>query len=79
MPFLDSIIPIFDAIYLKLQKEEPLVYKLRWELMQLVKNLLIKFVHPSTMANQSVLLVDFEKQEYQKDDCDLMIGNKTRS
>lgn len=47
--------------------------------MQLVKNLLIKFVHPSTMANQSVLLVDFEKQEYQKDDCDLMIGNKTRS
>ncbi len=35
---------------MQLQKEEPMIHVLRRELLQLVQNLLVKFVRPNTMV-----------------------------
>lgn len=77
--FLDHVIPVFDASNVQLQKEAPLIHKLRGELLSLVRNLLIKFVCPSAMsAGSSLLTVCFDKRENQKDDSDLLVGNEVR-
>lgn len=79
--FLESTLPIFNAVNVFLQQEAPVIHKLRRKLEDLLKDLLVRFVKPSALqlGSTSVTDVNFKKRKHQKDDADLVVGSKCRS
>lgn len=79
--FLESTLPIFNAVNVFLQQEAPAIHMLRRKLQGLLKDLLVRFVKPSALqvGSTSITDVNFQKRKFQKDDADLVIGSKCRA
>ena len=76
--FLDYIIPVFEKTNLTLQSEAPKIHILNELLVDMLREILLKFVKPNLLKN-SANLVDIKYADIcnQKNDTDLMIGSAT--
>lgn len=78
--FLQNTIPIFEKVNRTLQAQAPQIHVLQSLLFELLRDLLSRFVNPSLLKQHSTLLdIDYNSKEAQKDDADLVIGRETRS
>ena len=76
--FLLNSIGILDKTNVFLQSQSPQIHVLRTVLLDLFRDILIRFVKPEVIKEcASYLDVDYQKVSNQKSDCDLIIGNDT--
>lgn len=79
MLFLHSALPVFDSFTALLEREEPLIHKVRECIMKLVKELLGRFVSVQCIHDADFLLdIDYEVLTVQLSDHQLRIGFATR-
>lgn len=78
--FLKNVIPIFERVNCQLQSQAPQVHLLQSLLVQLLRDLMARFVNPSAMkACASPLEVPYQDLKNQKADEDLVLGSRTLS
>ncbi|KAG0416215.1 hypothetical protein HPB47_006602 [Ixodes persulcatus] len=78
--FLKNVIPIFERVNCQLQSQAPQVHLLQSLLVQLLRDLMARFVNPSAMkACASPLEVPYQDLKNQKADEDLILGSRTLS
>ena len=77
--FLHSNIKLFDDFNLYLQKDEPDVYEMQTKCVQLLTDMLVRFVKVSVFKESTcVFNIDYNKPDNQKSDGELMVGSDTR-
>ncbi|KAH6946447.1 hypothetical protein HPB50_013651 [Hyalomma asiaticum] len=78
--FLKSVIPAFDKVNGQLQSQAHQIHLLKSLLMQLLKDLLARFVNSSAVkACSSPLEVPYQDLKKQKANEDLVLGSRTSS
>lgn len=76
--FLKHSIPVFDEVNLLLQEERPLIHRLRSILEGLLRKLLVRFMKPNAMKENTLRQVNFKDRSQQKQDCNLVLGSEAR-
>lgn len=77
--FLLNVIPIFDRINVTLQSSSPLIHKLRDLYLELLKELLCRFIKPSVIIeNPDLCAINFRSKENQKELHEITIGISTK-
>ena len=76
--FLQATTPVFNAMNLLLQSDEPQIHLLLSKCTDLLTDLLVKFVKPAAIAGNNIMDLEYGKRENQKDRDSIVIGNKTR-
>lgn len=78
--FLKGVIPVFEKVNVQLQSQAPHIHLLQSLLMQLLRDLLARFVNPSAIkACSSPLEVPYQDLKNQKANKDLVLGSCTLS
>lgn len=78
--FLKSNITLFDVSNKLLQNEKPCIHLLHEVLVHLFEKLICKFVKASVISNtKSIISVDFQDRDNQKDDVNLFIGSEAKT
>ena len=77
--FLKSNISLFDEFNLMLQRDEPLIHQLQTKCVQLVTDLLVRFVKQTDLKNEKNMLeVKYDERDNQKEDEELVLGVETK-
>lgn len=77
--FIMANIALFDTFNLLLQRDEPCVHILRTKCIELLTDLLVKFVKIEAFRSAGdVLKVKFKERANQKSDADLVIGSEAK-
>ncbi len=77
--FLIYALEMFDRANQALQFEKPLLHKSRRIQLDLYRNVLLKILKPSAFSSKELLKVDFKASYNQKDNKDIVLGEKCRS
>lgn len=79
--FLSSALPLFDSLNVFLQQEQPVIHQLHSKLNNFFTELVVRFVKASSVpeSERNLLHVKFSSIKCQKNDCELVIGAKTRA
>lgn len=76
--FLLSVLPVFTTVNVSLQSSAPAVHLLQRKLNNVLHDLLSRFVKPSAVVSP-VRDTPYKEKTNQKQDCDLVVGAKTRA
>ena len=79
--FLDYIIPVFNGFNMSLQREQPYIHKLRLTLLDLIKEIMLRFVDCKVLSDHegdTFLEIEYWRSKNQKDDDSIMIGINCR-
>ena len=77
--FLKSNLKVFDTFNLYMQKDEPIIFQMRTKCIQLLTDLLVKFVAVAAFKKErNVFILDFKRLENQKEDHELSVGVETK-
>lgn len=74
MLFLNYTVHVFDDVLRQLQTEEPMIHVLRRKLLQLLQDILSRFVKPSAFTFKGAEDVEYKLPYNQKANQDLIIG-----
>lgn len=73
--FLLYAVKDIEAVNVALQSAAPQIHKLRLMLLELLKNIFLKFLKPAVIKNADLLTVEYHKNVNQKSDSDISIGS----
>ncbi|KAH8031313.1 hypothetical protein HPB51_015469 [Rhipicephalus microplus] len=77
--FLNNIIPAFETVNCRLQAQTPLIHKLQPILLNLLEDILSRFVRPALLKQHNdICLIDYHSRNVQKDDQDLVIEHQAK-
>jgi hypothetical protein len=76
--FLQTTTPVFNAMNLLLQNDQPQMHLLLTKCVDLLTDLLVKFIKPAAIASTNSMDIDYEMRENQKHRDSIVIGNQTR-
>lgn len=77
--FLNNIILAFETVNCRLQAQAPLIHKLQPIVLNLLEDILSRFVRPALLKQHNdICLIDYHSRNVQKNDQDLVIGHQAK-
>ena len=78
--FLKSNIKLFDEFNLYMQRDEPIIYMMQTKCIELLTNLMVKFIKASVFREcKNIFKLNFKDESNQKPDDELSIGQDAKN